>query len=56
VDYDGSVIIGQGEAGGFWFSTAYNSDTATFFGLNTSDVFAHYSNKYYGNPVRCVAR
>ena len=47
----------QGSGGFYWSSTAHSSDYAYYLYLNTSNAYpAHYSHKYNGFSVRCIAR
>ena len=47
----------QGSGGFYWSSTVNSSDYAYYLYLNTSNAYpAHYSHKYNGFSVRCIAR
>ncbi len=47
----------QGSGGFYWSSTVNSSDYADYLYLNTSNAYpAHYSHKYNGFSVRCIAR
>ena len=47
----------QGSYGYYWSSTVYSSSYAYYLYLNTSNAYpAHYSHKYNGFSVRCIAR
>lgn len=47
----------QGSGGFYWSSTVNSSDYAYYLYLNTSNAYpAHYSHKYNGLSVRCIAR
>ncbi len=50
-------LVNQGAYGYFWSSTVYNANRAYYLYLGSSlvDPASNY-NKYYGFPVRCVAR
>ena len=47
----------QGSGGFYWSSTVNSSDYTYYLYLNTSNAYpAHYSHKYNGFSVRCIAR
>ena len=47
----------QGSGGFYWSSTVNSSDYAYYLYLNTSNAYpAHYSHKYNGFSIRCIAR
>ncbi|MDO4747444.1 MAG: hypothetical protein Q4A70_03880, partial [Candidatus Saccharibacteria bacterium] len=53
----GSLNI-RGSYGYYWSSTAYNSYSAYYLYLDSSNVYpgTSYNYKYYGRAVRCLSQ